>query len=118
MDCIFGPSNSGRIGAPPMGSHFIASDKLPAAHRRNDFDQSEKASAWTAFGSRSAGFLKHSPWDAMFVALALENGLALFGLLSVPLIDIGFWWNAHSIAQNFSQGPFVWFKRSLARLSN
>src|SRR5438552_10432641 len=106
MHCILGPSNSGRIGAPPMGSHFIASDKLPAAHRRNDFDQSEKASAWTAFTSRSAGFLKHSPWDGLFVALALAHGLALFGFPSIPLIAVGFWWNANTIAHNFIHRPF------------
>ncbi len=110
MNCIFGPSNSDRIGAPPMGSHFIASDKLPAAHRRNDFDQSEKASAWTAFGSRSTGVQQHSTWDALFVALALAHGLALIGFPSIPLIAIGFWWNANTIAHNFIHRPFFRFR--------
>ena len=50
--------------------------------------------------------LKHSRWDALFIALAVVHGLAMIGFPSIPLIAIGMWWNANTIAHNFIHRPF------------
>jgi hypothetical protein len=52
------------------------------------------------------GILQHSAWDALFIGLALAHGLALIVFPSIPLIAIGFWWNANTIAHNFIHRPF------------
>jgi len=44
-------------------------------------------------------------WDALFVALALGHGGALLTWPSIPLIAIGLWWNANTIAHNFIHRP-------------
>src|SRR5438132_1562264 len=94
-----------------MKGHFTAFDKWQAAKRRNDFDKSGKVRATTTVGSRSSGVLQHSSWDALFIALALAHGLALIGFPSIPLIAIGFWWNANTIAHNFIHRPFFRSRR-------
>ena len=52
------------------------------------------------------GFLRHGAWDAVFVGLALAHGALLLTMASVPLIALGFWWNANTIAHNFVHQPF------------
>lgn len=50
--------------------------------------------------------LRYSARDGIFVALSLLHGAALVAAPSIPLIAIGFWWNANSIAHNFIHLPF------------
>src|SRR5262245_32160497 len=40
-------------------------------------------------------------WDALLIALALGHGALLLTWASIPLIAIGLWWNANTIAHNF-----------------
>ena len=61
--------------------------------------------------------LKHSHWDALFIALALAHGLALLAFPSIPLIAVGFWWNANTIAHNFIHRPFFRSRRLNALFS-
>ena len=55
---------------------------------------------------RTGGVLRHSAWDALFVALAFAHGLALLRFPSIPLIAVGLWWNTNTIAHNFIHLPF------------
>src|SRR6266498_4091918 len=55
---------------------------------------------------RTAGFLRHSPWDALFIGLALAQVLALVRFPSIPLVALGLWWNANTIAHNCIHLPF------------
>lgn len=50
--------------------------------------------------------LRHSSWDAVLVALSVVHGAALVLAPSVPLVAIGLWWNANTIAHNFIHTPF------------
>src|SRR4030095_704348 len=50
--------------------------------------------------------LRHSPWDALLVGLALLHGALLVLMPSVPLIALGLWWNANTISHNFVHLPF------------
>ncbi len=52
------------------------------------------------------GILRHSPWDAVLVGLALLHGALLALAPSVPLIALGLWWNANTISHNFVHLPF------------
>jgi hypothetical protein len=52
------------------------------------------------------GVLRHSSRDAVLVALSLVHGAALAIAPSVPLVAIGLWWNANTIAHNFIHTPF------------
>src|SRR6266516_4888445 len=69
------------------------------------------------------GILRHSPWDALLVGLALLHGALLVLVPSVPLIAIALWWNANTISHNFVHLPFfrsraanVWFAAYLSLL--
>jgi hypothetical protein len=42
----------------------------------------------------------------VFVSLAALHGLALLFVPSIPVIAIGLWWNANTIAHNFIHRPF------------
>ena len=53
-----------------------------------------------------AKILKHSPWDALLVALALTHGAVLVAFPIWPVIAIGIWWNSNTIAHNFIHKPF------------
>ena len=53
-----------------------------------------------------AAVLRRTPWDLLFVALALAHGWALLQFPSIPLVAIGLWWNANTIAHNFIHRPF------------
>jgi fatty acid desaturase len=44
--------------------------------------------------------------DAGFVALAIAHAVALVFVPSIPLVAIGLWWNANTIAHNFIHRPF------------
>ena len=48
----------------------------------------------------------------LFVALAMVHALALAVVPSIPLIALGLWWNANTIAHNFIHRPF--FRRPAA----
>lgn len=49
---------------------------------------------------------RRSQGDGGFVGLALAHAVALITVPSVPLIAIGLWWNANTIAHNFIHRPF------------
>ncbi len=59
-----------------------------------------------AFAIPSSGILRHSKWDALFIALAVAHGTLLLAIPSVALISIGLWWNANTISHNFVHRPF------------
>jgi hypothetical protein len=44
--------------------------------------------------------------EAVFVALAIAHAAALVTVPSIPLIAVGLWWNANTIAHNFIHRPF------------
>jgi len=52
------------------------------------------------------GILRHSPWDALFILLALVQGALLIALPSTWLMALGLWWNANTVAHNFVHLPF------------
>jgi hypothetical protein len=54
----------------------------------------------------SGRVLRYSSWDALLVALSIVHAAALLIVPSVPLIAIGLWWNANTIAHNFIHRPF------------
>lgn len=56
-------------------------------------------------------------WDLLFVVLALVQGAALLRVPSVPLIALGLWWNANTIAHNFIHRPFFRSRRLNAAFS-
>jgi hypothetical protein len=64
---------------------------------------------------QSKGVLAHSAWDALFVFLALLQGVLLVVKPSVPVIALGLWWNSNTIAHNFVHLPFF-RRRSLNQL--
>src|SRR5688572_25039938 len=57
-------------------------------------------------GAQSVGALRHSPWDAVLVALSAVHLVAVVLAPSIPLIGIALWWNANTIAHNFIHCPF------------
>ena len=54
----------------------------------------------------SPGVLRSSAWDAPLVVLTLVYGAALVVAPSIPLIAVGSWWTANTIAHNFIHRPF------------
>ncbi len=54
----------------------------------------------------SGRVLRHSSWDALLVGLSVVHAAALLIVPSVPLIAIGLWWNANTVAHNFIHRPF------------
>jgi hypothetical protein len=52
------------------------------------------------------GVLRHSPWDALLVALAVAHGGLLLAAPSLPVVAVGLWWNSNTIAHNFIHRPF------------
>jgi fatty acid desaturase len=50
--------------------------------------------------------LRHSNRDAVLIALAVAHGALLVTVPSAPLIAIGLWWNANTVAHNFIHLPF------------
>lgn len=52
------------------------------------------------------GVLRSRSWDAVFVALAVAYGAALWLAPSPLLIALGLWWLANTVAHNFIHRPF------------
>jgi fatty acid desaturase len=50
--------------------------------------------------------LRHSPWDAVLIGLSFAYAAWLLSAPSVPLIAIGLWWTANTVAHNFIHTPF------------
>ena len=72
------------------------------------------APALAISGPARTGILRHSPWDALLIGLALLHGALLVRMPSVPLIALGLWWNANTISHNFVHLPF--FRSRLANV--
>ena len=49
---------------------------------------------------------RHSPWDALFVALALAHGVLLLAVPTLPVVAVGLWWNSNTVSHNFIHRPF------------
>jgi hypothetical protein len=52
------------------------------------------------------GILRHSPWDALFIGLAVVHGVLLLVAPFAPVIALGLWWNSNTISHNFIHRPF------------
>lgn len=50
-------------------------------------------------------------WDATFVGLSIAHAALLLAFPSIPLVAIGLWWNANTIAHNFIHRPFFRSRR-------
>lgn len=51
-------------------------------------------------------YLRHPGWDLLALVLTLTHGAVLLFVSSVPVIAIGMWWNANTIAHHFIHNPF------------
>jgi hypothetical protein len=60
------------------------------------------------FGFRISprGVLRHSPWDALLVVLAVGHGVLLLTVPCLGVVAVGLWWNANTISHNFIHRPF------------
>jgi hypothetical protein len=54
----------------------------------------------------TSAVLRHSPRDGILVALAAMYGLLLLVVPSAPLIAVGLWWTANTVAHNFIHRRF------------
>jgi hypothetical protein len=52
------------------------------------------------------GVLRHSPWDALLVALAVAHGILLLAAPTMAVVGLGLWWNSNTVAHNFIHRPF------------
>ena len=50
--------------------------------------------------------LRYSPWDALLIGLSFAYAALLLSAPSIPLIAIGLWWTANTVAHNFIHTPF------------
>ena len=50
--------------------------------------------------------LRYSPWDGVLIALSFAYAAFLLSAPSIPLIAIGLWWTANTVAHNFIHTPF------------
>ena len=50
--------------------------------------------------------LRHSPWDALLIGLSFAYAGWLLSAPSIPVIAIGLWWTANTVAHNFIHTPF------------
>lgn len=64
---------------------------------------------------RWPSILRYSAWDGVLVVLSLAYAAALLTIPSVPLLAIGLWWTANTVAHNFIHTPFF-RSRTLNRL--
>ena len=74
------------------------------------------ATTWRARPSR---IFRHSDRDVVLVGLALAHGALLISVPSIPLVAIGLWWNANTIAHHFIHRPFfraAWANRAFSGL--
>ena len=61
--------------------------------------------------------LRHSPRDALLVTLAAGYGALLIAIPSAPLVAVGVWWIANTVAHNFIHHPFFRSRRANAVFS-
>lgn len=52
------------------------------------------------------GVLRQSPWDALLVALAAAHAGLLVVVPTLPVVALGLWWNANTVAHHFIHRPF------------
>jgi Fatty acid desaturase len=52
------------------------------------------------------GVFRHSPWDALPVALAAGHGGLLLLAPAAPLVAVGLWWNSNTVSHLFMHRPF------------
>ena len=64
--------------------------------------------------TRTLRLLRYSEWDAVLIALSLVYAALLLAAPSIPLIALGLWWTANTVAHNFIHTPFF-HARSLNR---
>ncbi len=65
--------------------------------------------------ARMHGILRHSNKDAVLILLSLVYAALLLSVPSAPLIALGLWWIANTVAHNFIHTPFF-RSRALNRL--
>ena len=65
--------------------------------------------------ARMHGILRHSNKDAVLILLSLVYASLLFSVPSAPVIGLGLWWIANTVAHNFIHTPFF-RSRALNRL--
>ena len=66
---------------------------------------------------RSPRALRHSPRDGVLIAAAMSHAAFLVTLPSAPVVALGLWWNANTVAHNFIHAPFFtgrWPNRAFA----
>jgi hypothetical protein len=51
-------------------------------------------------------YLRHPGWDLLALGLTLIHAAVLVLVSSVPVIAVGMWWNANTIAHHFIHNPF------------
>jgi hypothetical protein len=64
---------------------------------------------------RRLSVLRHPAHDGLFIALSFVHAGLLLSVPSIPLVAIGLWWSANTIAHNFIHLPFF-HRRALNRL--
>jgi hypothetical protein len=52
------------------------------------------------------GVLRHSPWDALLVALAVAHAALLLAAPGLVVVAVGLWWGSNTVAHNFVHRPF------------
>src|SRR5688572_13098454 len=52
------------------------------------------------------GILRHSPWDALLVALAFAHAALLLAAPGLVVVAVGLWWGSNTVAHNFIHRPF------------
>jgi fatty acid desaturase len=65
----------------------------------------------------SESAVRRAAWDAVFIGLAVVHGVVLAMAASIPVVALGLWWNANTIAHNFIHRPFFrsrWARRSFS----
>ena len=90
-----------------MTKHPAASPRSLIASR--GYRRRRAIEKWTP--ARKSGVFRHSSSDALFVALAVVHSVVLLTAPSLPLIALGLWWNANTIAHNFIHLPFFQSRR-------
>ncbi len=60
----------------------------------------------TATLTTARGVLRHSPWDALLLALAAAHGALLLAVPAAPVVALGLWWNSNTVAHYFVHKPF------------
>jgi hypothetical protein len=59
-----------------------------------------------ALVARSRGVLRYSPWDGVLIGLSGVYAALLVWTPSTPVIAIGLWWTANTVAHTFIHTPF------------